>query len=49
MSEVLLAADHFDGVKLYAIDIDKGNFDLIREKYGDRLVGNEFHPLEWTR
>ena len=46
MSEILLAADHFDGVKLYAIDIDKGNFDLIREKYGDRLVGNEFHPLE---
>lgn len=45
MSEVLLAAEHFEGVKLYAIDIDNCNFDLIREKYGDRLVGNEFHPL----
>ena len=46
MSEVLLATHHFWGVKLYAIDIDKTNFDLIREKYGDRLFGNEFHPLE---
>ena len=46
MSEILLATDHFEGIQLYAIDIDKGNFDLIREKYGDRLVGNEFHSLE---
>ena len=46
MSEVLLATDHLENLKLYAIDIDKSNFDIIREKYGDRLVGNEFHPLE---
>ena len=46
MSEVLMAADHFEGVKFYAIDIDKANFDLIREKYGDRLIGNDFLPLE---
>ena len=46
MSEVLMATDHFEGIQLYAIDIDKENFDLIREKYGDRLAGNEFHPLE---
>ena len=53
ISEILLATDKFENVKLYAIDIDKTNFDLIREKYGDRLVGNEFHSLEmdalkWT-
>ena len=29
MSEVLMAADRFEGVKIYAIDIDKANFDLI--------------------
>lgn len=46
MSEVLMAAEHFEGVQLYAIDIDKANFEHIREKYGDRLVGNEFHPIE---
>ena len=46
MSEVLVATEHLEDLKLYAIDIDKGNFDLIREKYGDRLVGNEFHSLE---
>lgn len=46
MSEVLLAANHFENVKLYAIDIDKTNFDLIRKMYGDRLKGNDFHSLE---
>lgn len=46
MSEVLLAAEHFEDVKLYAIDIDKTNFNFIRKMYGDRLVGNEFHAIE---
>lgn len=46
MTEVFLAADSFENVQLYAIDIDKTNFGLIEANFGDRLVGNEFHPIE---
>ena len=46
MSEVLLAtSEPFSDVHLYAIDNDSKNFDLIQEKYGERLVGNDFHKV----
>lgn len=47
MSEVLLAkTERFSGVEVFAIDLDAENFALIRERYGDRLVGNTFHMLQ---
>ena len=46
MSEVLLATENFEGVKLHAIDINKFNFMFISEKYSNRLVCNELHVLE---
>ena len=43
MNEVLLAADHFQDIKLHAIGLDDSNLKYIRETYGDRLIGNEFY------
>ena len=46
MSEVLLAtSEPFSRVNLYAIDKDSENFDLIRKKYPERLVGNHFRDI----
>ena len=44
MSEVLLATQEpFTGVDLLAIDLEDDNFNLIREKYSDRLQNNTWH------
>lgn len=48
MSEILLAAEQADGAKQYAIDIDKSNFELIRESMATVSTETSFTRLKWT-